>query len=172
MKLREYRKEDAAAISSWVTDEITMYEWSADRIARYPFDAGDLDSHHEQTMRNERFMPYTFVDDTDMPVGHIVIRYPDPDDDRMVRFGFVIIDPKLRGRGLGKKMLDEACDYSKDVLHADRVTLSVFSRNSKALKCYTSAGFRRTGEETYTMPTGVWKALILEKVIGRHQGNR
>ena len=64
-------------------------------------------------------------------------------------------------------MLDEACIYSKDVLHADRVTLSVFSRNDKALNCYNSAGFRIIGEETYTMPIGVWDGLILEKVLAK-----
>ena len=165
MKLREYRKEDAAVICSWVRDETTLYEWSADRIARFPFDAGDLDSHHEHTIRNERFMPFTFVDDADRPVGHIAIRYPDPEDESMVRFGFVIIDPDLRRRGLGRMMLDEACRYSKDVLHAERVTLSVFSRNTKALKCYDSAGFRSISKETYTMPIGVWEAQILEKEL-------
>ena len=105
MKLREYRKDDAAIICSWVTDEITMYEWSADRIAKFPFDDGDLDSHHKRTMRNERFMPYTFADDADVPVGHIAIRYPDPCDNTMVRFGFVIIDPKLGAEAWAKRCL-------------------------------------------------------------------
>ena len=166
MILREYRQSDADIIAGWVTDEITMYEWSADRISKYPFDADDLHAHHAHTMRAEKFMPYTFTEDDGTVVGHIAIRYPDESDDSMVRFGFVITDPEKRRRGYGKAMLDAACSYSRDILRAKRVTLSVFTRNTAALRCYDSAGFRASGEpENYRLPVGEWDGVILEKKL-------
>lgn len=102
-----------------------MYEWSANRISKFPFYADDLRLHHMRTMRAEKFFPYTFTDDEGTVAGHIAIRYPDESDDSMVRFGFVIIAPAKRGLGYGKLMLDSACDYSRDVLKAERVMLSV-----------------------------------------------
>lgn len=166
MILREYRRSDADIIAGWVTDEITMYEWSADRISKFPFDADDLHAHHIRTMQTERFMPYTFVEDDGIVVGHIAIRYPDESDESMVRFGFIITDPARSRQGYGRAMLDAACEYSRDVLKAERVTLSVFTRNIPALRCYDSAGFRASGEpENYRLPIGDWDGVILEKSL-------
>ena len=111
-----------------------MYEWSADRISKYPFDAEDLDAHHQHTIKTEMFTPYTFVDENDLPTGHIAIRYPDPEDESSLRFGFVIIDPERRRKGLGGMMLAAACEYSKNILKSERATLAVFTRNEKALR--------------------------------------
>ena len=41
-------------------------------------------------------------------MGHSRIRYPDDSDDYTVRFGFVIVDPAIRGLGNGKRMLQLA----------------------------------------------------------------
>lgn len=166
MILREYRRSDADIIAGWVTDEITMYEWSADRISKFPFEGEDLHAHHIRTMRTERFTPYTFTEDDGTVVGHIAIRYPDETDESMVRFGFVITDLVRRRRGYGRAMLDAACEYSRDVLRAQRVTLSVFTRNTTAIRFYGSAGFRANGEpENYRLPIGDWEGVILEKPL-------
>ena len=168
MILREYRQSDADIITRWVTDEITMYEWSADRISKFPFTADDLHAHHVRTMNTEKFMPYTFTEDDGTIVGHIVIRYPNESDDSMVRFGFVITDPARRRRGYGRAMLDAACDYSRNILKAERATLAVFTRNTTALKFYDSVGFRACGEpENYKLPVGDWDGVILEKELKR-----
>lgn len=115
-------------------------------------------------MSEEKFMPLTYEDNNGVPVGHMAIRYPDEHDTSCVRFGFVIIAPVLRRRGLAAAMLEEACEYSKDVLHASRVSLSVFTTNEKAIKCYESCGFRKTGvTELYELPAGSWEGVIMEK---------
>lgn len=151
-------------ISRWIKDETSLYEWSADRISKYPFTAGDLVDHHKRTMSEEKFMPFTYEDNNGVPVGHMAIRYPDESDTSSVRFGFVIIAPVLRRRGLAGAMLEEACEYSRDVLHATKASLSVFRRNENAIKCYESRGFRKTGvTELYELPAGSWEGMIMEK---------
>ncbi len=166
MILRKYRRSDADIIAGWVTDEIAMYEWSADRISKFPFNGEDLHAHHIHTMQTERFTPYTFTEDDGTVVGHIAIRYPDETDESMVRFGFVITDPARRRRGYGRAMLEAASDYSRDVLRAQRVTLSVFTRNTTAIRFYGSVGFRASGEpENYRLPIGDWEGVILEKPL-------
>ena len=40
-------------------------------------------------------------------IGHLILRFPS-EDKRNVRFGFVIIDDKNRGKGYGKQMLQRA----------------------------------------------------------------
>lgn len=163
-KLREYRTKDAPSICSWIRDEISFYEWSAGVLGEYPITADHLDERLRASMAAGRFMAFTYADEDDSPAGHMIIRYPDEGNDELLRFGFVIIDPDLRGRGLGRSMLTSAFEYSRVVLHAKKVTLAVFTRNEKALRCYTAAGFRQTGgKEIYRVPSGEWESILLEK---------
>lgn len=50
-----------------------------------------------------RFFPLTAVEE-ERVVGHFIIRHPREDDDSLVRFGFVIVDPECRGKGDGQRM--------------------------------------------------------------------
>lgn len=166
MKLRKYRTEDAISICNWVGDEIAFYEWSAGVLGEYPITADRYDLRMQESLAAGRFVAMTYADEEDRPAGHLIIRYPDPADDTLVRFGFVIIDPKMRGRGLGHELLDAACDYARDKLKSSRVTLAVFTRNEKAMQCYTSAGFRQSGgTEMYRVPPGEWKSVVLDKEL-------
>ena len=35
MELKKYEKEDSAIICSWIKDEKSLYQWSADRIEKF-----------------------------------------------------------------------------------------------------------------------------------------
>ncbi|MBO7677631.1 MAG: GNAT family N-acetyltransferase, partial [Erysipelotrichaceae bacterium] len=118
MKLREYRKEDAQFIINWIKDEEEFYRWSADRFNRYPISGKDLDEHYSFHMRSNRFMPLVMIGDTDELIGQFIIRYPKEDDDSLIRFGFVLIDPQYRGKAYGKKMLELGIEYAKEKLAA------------------------------------------------------
>ncbi|MDE6851493.1 MAG: GNAT family N-acetyltransferase [Lachnospiraceae bacterium] len=83
-----------------------------------------------------------------------------------VRFGFVILDPVLRGQGNGKKMLQLAIDYAKNSLGASKITLGVFANNDSARYCYESVGFRTVGStEIYKMPIGDWECVEMELIM-------
>ena len=160
MELREYRKEDSGIICGWIRDKEALYCWSADRIGKFPLEENDLQKHYEPFLAGGRFIPLTAVDGDGRVMGHLLIRYPDEGDDTTVRFGFVILDPALRGRGLGKAMLGLAVRYARERLHASRITLGVFSRNVSARHCYEAAGFRATGEVVRCpVPGGEWECV-------------
>ena len=92
-------------------------------------------------------------------LGHILIRYPNEDDDHTVCFGFVIVDPAQRGRGLGSTMLRLAVTYARDVLHAAYIGLGVFEQNAAARRCYEAVGFAETGREPYPLAVGTWTCI-------------
>ena len=160
MKLRAYRKEDAAIICSWISDVEALYRWSADRIGKYPLHAADLNANYQPFLACERFIPLTAVDEAGCIIGHLFIRYPSENDTGTVRFGFVIVDPAIRGQGQGKTMLKLAAVYAREILHASRITLGVFLNNASARYCYEAVGFRATGQVVkYQMPVGEWECI-------------
>ncbi len=169
MRLREYRKEDADIICGWIRDEKSLYEWSADRIGIFPISGNDLNRNYEPFLAGDRFIPLTAVDSSDRVTGHLFIRYPDENDHTRVRFGFVIIDPAVRGCGKGKEMLEKAIDYAENVLNAEIVTLGVFANNPAARHCYDSVGFRPVGKSKfYQMAVGRWECIEMALVL--HSG--
>ncbi len=168
MKLRKYQKEDSAVICSWIKDEKSLYQWSADKIGKFPPAENALNEEYIPRMKSNRFIPLSAVDDNENLVGHLIIRYPDENDDSIVRFGFVIVNPAFRGCGNGEKMLQLAIDYAKNLLHASKITLGVFTNNDSARYCYESVGFMAAGiMETYQMPIGEWECMEMELMIDR-----
>ena len=162
--LRKYDPEDAKTICRWLTSETGVFEWSADRIGRFPPGADDINAHHEHTMRTERFMPYSYVKEDGSLAGHIAIRFPDENDLTSARLGFVIIDPALRGCGIGRRMVEDAAEHAASELGAKKVDLSVYTRNIRAVRCYEAAGFRQAGEPgIHALPPGDWEYIIMEK---------
>ena len=162
MKLREYRKEDAQFIINWIKDEEEFYRWSADRFNRYPISGKDLDEHYSFHMRSNRFMPLVMIGDTDELIGQFIIRYPKEDDDNLIRFGFVLIDPQYRGKGYGKKMLELGIEYAKEKLAASVIELGVFENNNNAIRCYKSLGFKESGRRETKLPVGTWGCIDMK----------
>lgn len=166
MELKEYQQEDSEIICSWIKDEKSLYQWSANRIGKFPLSGNELNEEYAPMLKRGRFIPLNAFDDKGKLVGHLYIRYPDEADNSIVRFGFVIVDPVLRGHGNGKKMLQLAIDYAKNILCASKITLGVFTNNDSARYCYESVGFKPVGKnEIYRMNIGEWECTEMELVM-------
>ena len=126
MILKAYEKKDAATIAGWIKSEDELYRWSADRFNKYPLNGEDIEANYEPQIQSGRFIPLMAVDDAGNAVGHLIIRYPNADDDSSVRFGFVIVDPSCRGKGYGKEMLLLAIRYVKEHLTATEAVLKFY----------------------------------------------
>ncbi len=162
MKLRIYQEEDAAFICRWIRSEEEMFKWSADRINCFPLSPQDINDNYREQLASGRFFPISAVDDEGNVVGHFIIRYPKPDDDSDVRFGFVVIDPNLRGKGCGKEMLLLGVEYVKEHFAARRINLGVFENNDSARHCYEAVGFKEYSRCMCTMEIGTWECIDME----------
>jgi RimJ/RimL family protein N-acetyltransferase len=105
--------------------------------------------------------PYTAIDAAGKVVGHIMLRYPDSSK-VVIRFGFVIVDDQLRGKGYGKDMLQLAIQKAKQEYGAEKITLGVFDNNPSALRCYESVGFQVIGTDSYLIDGEEWKGKEME----------
>ena len=161
LRLRPYKKCDASKVVSWIQDEDIFYKWSAGRMGRYPLTAETLINHHEAQDYTDDYFPMVAVDG-DTVVGHILMRFPTADTS-VLRFGFVIVDGSLRGKGYGKQMMEIALKYAFEILQVKKVTIGVFDNNAPAIACYQSVGFVDTGIiEEYDLKGETWNCLELE----------
>lgn len=165
MILRAYEREDSPIIAKWIRNETELYQWSADRYGFYPLLPYSIDENYANEMQSGRFIPLTGTDEDGNVIAHLIIRYPSETDDSTVRFGFVIVDPALRGKGCGRELLRLAVDYVKDNLTAERINLGVFENNPNARKCYESVGFKLYGAHEIDTPFGTWPCADLEIYI-------
>ena len=161
MTLRPYKQEDSKIICSWVKDEKQLFQWSADRIGKWPLKGDELNEQYKDT-NPDNFIPLVAVDENGAPAGHLFIRRPDESDRSLVRFGFVILSPELRSKGNGRKMLELAIQYAKSQLHASRITLGVFANNPKARACYESVGFKEYSTRTVNILNSDWECVDME----------
>lgn len=165
LKLRNYQKEDAEKIVTWIKDERSFRQWSADLFSKYPIGAEDLQEHYENAIRvsESGFLPMTAYDESGV-IGQLFIRFPDKEK-KIARFGFVIVDDKKRGQGYGKEMIRLALEYAFEQLKVESVTLGVFENNPSAYECYKAAGFTETEQKEpayYTIMGEQWKCVELE----------
>lgn len=158
--LRGFENADAEVVLSWITDEFSFHQWSADKYESYPPKAEEMLCFYNEMKLNGAKL-FVFYDD-DRAIGHFILR-PLPDQNvKTVRIGFIIVDSTIRGEGYGRRMLECALDYAFNTLGAQRVTLGVFENNPNARKCYESVGFKQWSESSVHINNEVWKCLEME----------
>ena len=151
LRLRPYQDADADAILSWPMDEKAFYQWTAGRLGAYPL-------NRERFAQLGSLTRFTLLDENE-PVGFFTLRNPGETMDE-VRFGFVIVDPRKRGRGYGKEMLRLGLKYAFEIYGAKQASLGVFENNPSAYYCYKAAGFKDVpteNPETYHVLGEDWK---------------
>ncbi len=94
-----------------------------------------------------------------------------------LRFGFVIVNPVLRGRGYGKSMLQQGLKYAFSTCGASKASLGVFENNESAYYCYKAAGFNDVvldKEEVYHILGQDWKcreiAILKMEIVNKGIG--
>jgi len=80
--------------------------------------------------------------------------------------GHVIVDPALRGSGIGRRFVEHLLSEAFFGRAARMVSLIVFPDNTAAVRCYQSAGFRCAGEEHHRFIAGGPLQRLLRFEIG------
>ncbi len=143
--LRPYKECDSEIIVKWITSEKAFYQWSANRLGAYPPSNQLLNDFKKTNEMDDTVFQVTACND-EGPVGFLNMRFLG-EKKRAVRFGFIIVNDKLRGMGYGRKMIRLALRYAFEMLKVERVTLGVFENNPKAYQCYKACGFKEVSTE-------------------------
>jgi len=167
MYLRKYKESDADKILSWISTEREFRLWSADRYETYPIGPDDINLNYSRCSKADNFYPLILVDEKENIIGHLILRNPG-ENKEIVRFGFIIVDNKVRGKGYGKSLLNLAIKYAKEELSATEISLGVFKNNESAYNCYCSVGFKEVKAEkgAYMYEDEIWDCA--EMILYEH----
>ena len=144
LRLRPYKGCDAAKIAEWIRDEDVFLKWGGKLFGEYPITAETIDVKYRLQNggceESDNFYPWVAIDDENRVVGHFIMRYLHGDR-RILRFGWVIVDDSVRGKGYGSEMLRLGLKYAFEIMGAETVTLGAFEGNEIAHNCYKKIGF-------------------------------
>lgn len=104
------------------------------------------------------------------PVGFIILqalRLPVSDDPAIeCEVESIVVAPEFRGRGLGRSLLMQALDWSRQRA-AVLVHLEVRSRNERAIRLYQGAGFVPTGTRPNYYHSPADDAVLMTLHLGK-----
>ena len=144
LRLRPYKSIDSKTIIKWVDDIDTFTKWGGDHFGSFPITASTIDDkyilHNGDCKELDNFYPWVAFNEDGL-VGHFIMRYLN-NDNKILRFGWVIVDSKKRGAGYGSEMLKLGLKYAFEILLVEKVTIGVFENNPIAHNCYKRIGFK------------------------------
>lgn len=160
LRLRQYKRCDSEKIAKWLEDENVYFKWGGKMMGDYPLPAAAIDETYRAKngfCEEDNFYPWVALDDNDNVVGHFIMRYLNGNR-RLLRFGWVIVDDSIRGRGYGTEMLRLGLKYAFGIFGAEKITIGVFEKNDIAANCYRKLGFK----EVETVPGDPWNVIEME----------
>ena len=72
----------------------------------------------------------------------------------------IYVETTLQGQGLGRRLMDAALEHPR-LADADRIYLTVWEENERAIRLYESVGFRRVGTVTFAIGSEVAEDLLM-----------
>jgi RimJ/RimL family protein N-acetyltransferase len=162
IELEPFTEDDIPTLIGWISSPEFLLQWGGPAFT-YPLDEAQLRQQIALSAGEEPSMlGYKAVDTgVEQVVGHVELLGIDRQN-RSAYLGRVLVGPpNLRGRGLGRRMVQRALRVAFEELRLHRVELVVFDFNASAIACYESAGFQREGllRESRRMGDAYWSLL-------------
>ncbi len=161
LRLRPYKSEDAEKITKWASNQDVYLKWGGNLIGEFPLTPDALNTTYFEKnglcKEPDNFYPWVAVDEENGVVGHFIMRYLHGDP-KILRFGWVIVDTSIRGKGYGTEMLRLGLKYAFEILQVDVVTIGVFEHNDIAHNCYKKVGFH----DTEVVQKEPWNVIEME----------
>lgn len=161
LRLRLFVDSDAETVSRWCDDRKKFFWWSAGLFGSYPLVEQNFIQFIREWSQKESYFPFIAFNEQG-PQGFFIIRVPG-ENNTHVRFGFIILNPEIRGKGYGRQMLALAKKFALEIYGARSAELGVFEDNQAAVNCYRASGFKETGDtEEYIIEGTPWKCIEMK----------
>ncbi|MTI57567.1 GNAT family N-acetyltransferase [Geosporobacter ferrireducens] len=147
IKLQPLERQDFKKILEWNENK------SADDLAQW---AGTLYNHplNEEQLENY-FRYHIYIDhptifvykiilgETNEAIGTVELRQADAENKIGKVCRFLIAHQSMRGKGLGRKVLQEIVRLGFEDFGFNKIALNVFDFNTGAIQCYERVGFKK-----------------------------
>ena len=137
--LKPFKDSNAKFLSELLKNEKTYALVCGEKYGAYPVSEQDIINYYNALSGAHPMTAFY----ENKAVGHILV----VQNSESALLGSVIIDDKMRGKGLGKEMLKAALDYAFKKLGAKEASIGVFEENRGALALYKSLGFAEYKKE-------------------------
>jgi RimJ/RimL family protein N-acetyltransferase len=160
VKLREIRREDAAAMYAWRMDAASRPMFRSTAIVPYEEHLKYIDDYFRKDNTDRWFM----VEEDGRPVGAFSL-YEVAKDGSDVEWGRLVINPAERGRGYGGEAFRLLLSHVRD-LGIRRLRSVVLEENAQTVAIHRRLGFREIEIREENGRRFVYFAMDLE-VAGR-----
>jgi len=137
-------EKDTEAMARW--DRDTEYQRLLDTGPVFPNEASTIRGFVEKEI-GDKFLPFSIRTlDEDRVIGFSVLEGFDWHA-RSVWVAIGIGEPEYRGKGLGTDAMNIVARYAFQQLNLNRINLTVFGYNPRAIRSYEKIGFVHEGSE-------------------------
>lgn len=146
IRLEYFEKDDFELLISWIDSPEFLMQWGGPHFS-YPLSKNQLNHYIKDAnkMNSEVFIYKVILNETNQTIGHISLNNIDLMN-RSARLGKILVgDNRLRGKGVGQKILSTVLDIAFEELSLHRVGLGVFDFNESAIRSYEKVGFIKDG---------------------------
>ena len=135
IKLAKFTNIDFERLINWAENEEMLVQFSGP-IFKFPLTKQQL----EKYLTDENCMPFKVINtETEEIIGHSEIYKSENNVAKLCRI--LVGDKKLRGKGIGEKIVNKLVEYCFEKLDVEKVELNVYDWNKSAIKCYEKSGF-------------------------------
>ena len=132
--LQKFTKSDYKRLISWIDTAETLMQFAGPGFT-FPLTSEQID---DSLSDNKRFAFKVIDTESGDCIGHSEIYLTGTS----ASLGRILIgDKQLRGKGLGKTIVEQLLDYCYNTLNQRQAELNVFDWNINAIKCYEKVGF-------------------------------
>lgn len=165
IELQPFTDGDIDRLIGWFPTPESLFVWTATTF-EYPLTREQVKKFVDECRARGDRQFFKAVSDGEV-FGHIELGAIDHRN-KSLRIGRVVIDPALRGRGLGAGMMRAAVERSFEELKMHRVELWVLDDNRRAIAAYERVGFQREGvlRDFFKTPEG-YRNVIVMSILDR-----
>lgn len=158
LRLRPCKRDDGRYLVQWFDNEYMMRLWCRESFT-FPLTEEQMGEYYNEFDNNLLSWGFTALDETGTPVGSFSMSRADYNAES-IHLGYIVVDPKHRGKGIGYEMVSLAVRYGVEILGMKRLTLKVFEANPGAKRCYEKVGFTVESfkEDGFLFQNEMWKA--------------
>ncbi|MDB5229920.1 MAG: hypothetical protein JWN76_725 [Chitinophagaceae bacterium] len=134
ISLKPFDKHYYRVLISWIDSAETLMQFAGPAFS-FPLTNEQLD----KSLSDKKRIAFIIIDVmNNSPVGYAEI-YSGEENTYLGRI--IIGDKRMRGQGLGQKIVTLLLDFAFTDLKQEKLSLNVFDWNHPAIKCYEKAGF-------------------------------